>query len=149
MSSRTAVQIREFAAADLDGALALWSETEGLGLNESDTHEALHRFLDRNRGFSAVATSADGCVVGTVLCGHDGRRGTINHLAVAVAYRRQGIAARLLEHCFKRLEQAQVPRCNVFIYNENAEGTKFWARNGFEAATTWKTLQKRLDLNRD
>lgn len=149
MSPRPACRIREFVADDLDGALGLWSGTEGLGLNESDTHEALCRFLDRNEGFSAVAISDDGTVVGAVLCGHDGRRGTIHHLAVAVPYRRQGVARQLLEHCLRRLEAAQVPRCNVFLYNDNAEGTRFWTRNGFEAATIWKTLQKRLDLNQD
>jgi ribosomal protein S18 acetylase RimI-like enzyme len=144
MSSDPAVRIREFTAADLDAALALWSRSEGVGLNESDTPEDLRRFLDRNPGLSAVATSADGRLIGAALCGHDGRRGAIHHLVVAPPYRRRGVALRLLERCFRRLEQAHVSRCNVFVYHDNAEGMEFWRRLGFEPSATWSTLQKRL-----
>lgn len=144
MSSEATLTIRELFAADLDAVLELWSRTEGLGLNESDTHEALQAFLRRNPGLSAVAASTDGRLIGAVLCGHDGRRGTIHHLAVSRPYRRQGVAKRLLEHCLSRLEQARIPRCNVFLYDDNEEGAKFWVHNGWEAAATWKTLQRRV-----
>ena len=50
----------------------------------------------------------------------------------------------MLGHCLSRLEEAQIPRCNVFLYNDNEEGTQFWVHNGWEAATTWKTLQRRI-----
>jgi N-acetylglutamate synthase len=144
MSSEAGVRVREFLVRDLDGALNLWSRTEGLGLNESDTHDALLRFLDRNPGLSAVATSNEGVVIGAALCGHDGRRGTIHHLAVAPSFRRRGVAKRLLEHCLSGLEGARIPRCNVFLYNDNVEGLKFWSHNGWEVASAWQTVQKRL-----
>ncbi len=47
---------------------ALWAATEGIGLNESDTPEAIARFLDRNPGLSLVALDSTGFIVGTVLC---------------------------------------------------------------------------------
>jgi putative acetyltransferase len=144
MASDPEVTIRELVIADLDGALELWLRTDGLGLNESDTHEALGRFLRRNPGLSAIATAADGSLVGAVLCGHDGRRGTIHHLAVDGPYRRRGVAGRLLEHCLIALGQAKIPRCNVFLYDDNEEGTKFWVHHGWAPATTWKTLQRRI-----
>jgi putative acetyltransferase len=146
MSAGSRVEIRELVAADLDAVLSLWSRTEGLGLNESDTREALERFLGRNPGFSAIAVSADGALVGAVLCGHDGRRGTLHHLAVDKPWRRQGIARRLLEHCLERLAQARIPRCNIFLYLDNEEGAKFWVHNGWEAAVTWQTLQRRVGV---
>jgi putative acetyltransferase len=144
MSASTQVRIREFAPEDLEDALRLWSRTAGLGLNESDTHAALLRFLQRNPGCSAVAVSNDGDVVGAALCGHDGRRGAVHHVAVVEPYRRQGIAKGLLEHCLRQLDTAQIPRCNVYLYNDNVEGAKFWTHNGWEEVTTWRILQKRL-----
>jgi N-acetylglutamate synthase len=56
--------------------LSLWSRTEGIGLNESDTAPEVAKFLLRNPDLSPVALSSDGAVVGAVLRGHDGRRAT-------------------------------------------------------------------------
>jgi len=144
MSAAEQVVVRAFAPADLAGALALWSKTEGIGLNESDTREALERYLARNPGLSAVATTAAGALVGAVLCGHDGRRGSVHHLAVAPAFRRRGIGERLLEHCLARLRDERIPRCNIHVYHDNSEGNAFWRRRGWGKVTTWETLQKRL-----
>jgi ribosomal protein S18 acetylase RimI-like enzyme len=139
----TRTRIRPFVVADYQGARALWERTEGMGLNESDTQAAIESFLKRNPGFSAIAIAHDGEVVGAVLCGHDGRRGFLNHLAVAKTRRGQGIARRLMEFCFARLAAAGIPRCNIFVYDENGAGTKFWVHNGW-SEVTWKTLQKRV-----
>jgi putative acetyltransferase len=143
MSRTTTVSIRAFAAADTPRARELWERTEGIGLNESDTDAAIASFLARNPGLSAVATGADGELLGAVLCGHDGRRGFLHHLAVARAHRRTGLGRRLVEFCFAGLAAEGIPRCNVFVYEDNGEGTKFWLHNGWVEAS-WKTLQKRI-----
>jgi len=135
--------VREFAVSDLDRAIELWSSSDGIGLNESDTRDALLRFLARNPGLSAVAI-AGAALVGAILCGHDGRRGTIHHLAVAPAYRRRGVGSALLEHCLGRLREAEIPRCNLFLYDDNEIGRGFWTRHGWQAAGAWRTWQKRL-----
>ena len=66
--------------ADYPAVRSLWERTEGMGLNESDTPEAIAMFLERNPGLSLVIDSPDGEIVGAVLCGHDGRRGYLHHL---------------------------------------------------------------------
>jgi putative acetyltransferase len=138
-----AVVVRELLPSDLDRAIELWSSSEGLGLNESDTREALLRFLARNPGFSAVAM--DGAqLVAAILCGHDGRRAAVHHLAVAPAHRRRGVGSDLLEYCVSRLREADIPRCNLYLYDDNELGRRFWERHGFQAVSTWKTWQKRL-----
>jgi putative acetyltransferase len=138
-----AVSVREFTASDLDGAIEIWSASDGIGLNESDTRDALLRFLARNPGFSAVAMD-DGHLVGAILCGHDGRRAAIHHLAVAPAWRRRGIGSDLLEYCLRRLREADIPRCNLYLYDDNQVGRSFWERHGFQAVSSWKTWQRRL-----
>lgn len=143
MSHPTETLIRAFVAADYVRARELWERTEGMGLNESDTEAAIGKFLERNAGFSAIATTADGQVIGAVLCGHDGRRGLLHHLAIASAHRGRGIGRQLVDFCFARLAEAGIPRCNIYVYEENGEGTKFWLHNGWYEVT-WKTLQKRV-----
>ena len=143
ITTQQSLDIREFLPVDLDGAIALWSRSDGVGLNESDTRDALLRFLDRNPGLSAVAIASEE-LVGAILCGHDGRRGTIHHLAVASAYRRHGVGSALLEYCLSKLRQAKILRCNLFLYDDNEIGRRFWERHGWQAANTWKTWQRRL-----
>ena len=143
MSSSTTIRIRHFVADDYHRARELWEQTEGMGLNEADTEAAIASYSDRNPGFSAVAAAHDGEVVGAVLCGHDGRRGFLDHLAIAPAHRGTGIGRGLVEFCFARLAAAGIPRCNVFVYEENGEGIRFFLHNGWYEAS-WKTLQKRV-----
>jgi putative acetyltransferase len=138
-----AVAVREFLPTDLDGAIELWARSDGIGLNESDTRPALLRFLARNPGFSAVASAGDE-LAGAILCGHDGRRGTIHHLAVAPAWRRRQVGSALLEHSLARLREAEIPRCNLFLYDDNEIGRRFWEHHGWQAAAGWKTWQRRL-----
>lgn len=140
------ISYRAFTSEDYQPAVDLWSRIEGLGLNESDTPEAISAFLARNPGFSAIATDALGDVVGTVLCGHNGRAGFIQHLAVAVEYRGLGIAKRLLDYAFERLAEANIPRCNIFVYNDNHQSNSFWLNNGWADPTTWRVLQKHIPL---
>ena len=87
--------IRPMVMTDYEAVRPLWESCEGIGLNDADRPGALRRYLARNPGMSFVARDGDS-VVGAVLCGHDGRRGYLNHLAVPPAYRRQGIARRRL-----------------------------------------------------
>ena len=132
MPSTSTVLIRPFVVADYESAVKLWSEIEGLGLNESDTHEAIEAFLERNPNFSAVA-EVEGVIVGTVLCGHNGRAGSLNHLAVSETQRNRGIGQSLVNYSFTKLAEAKIPRCNIFVYTENEVGNRFWLRSGESA----------------
>jgi putative acetyltransferase len=146
MSHKHNIQIREFGAADYDCAVDFWSAIEGITLNESDTKEAVAAFLDRNPGFSAIATDSAGEVVGAVLCGHNGRAGSLYHLAVAMELRGSGLARRLVEFCFSKLAEANIPRCNIFVYTDNDLGNRFWLNSGWNDPTTWKVLQKHVSM---
>jgi len=116
--------------ADYDAALALWRSSDGVVLNESDSREAFAQFLERNPGLSLVARARNQ-IVATVLCGHDGRRGYLHHLVVASAYRRNSVATRLVTQCLARLHALHIPKCNIFLLRDNAEGRLFWERNGW------------------
>jgi putative acetyltransferase len=142
MTELSGIQIRAFAENDISGALELWSNVEGLGLTESDTPETIGLFLERNPSFSAVALTPDNRIVGAVLCGHNGRAGSLYHLAVATSARGLGIGRALVTYCFERLTEPGIPRCNIFVYTDNDEGNRFWMRNEWIDPTKWKVLQK-------
>lgn len=131
-------------AVDLPAALALWQVTEGMGLGESDKPERLAAFLGRNPGLSAVATQGDGALVGAVLCGDDGRRGYLHHLAVVRERRKQGIARALVAYCFAGLAAREIEKCNIFLYADNAEGERFWQRAGWVVRGDLKVMQKNV-----
>ena len=79
---------------DYDQAMELWQRTPELGVSpRSNPRERIGAYLARNPGLSTVAI-ADGHVIGTVLCGHDGRKGSIYNVTVSPEYRRQGIARK-------------------------------------------------------
>lgn len=127
---------------DHASVLALWRRTEGMGLGESDERDAIDRFLCRNPGMSAVAVAAEGALVGAVLCGHDGRRGYLHHLAVDASHRGRGIARALIVWCFAKLAAEKIPKCNVFLFIHNAAGRAFWEHDGWSYRGDLQVLQK-------
>jgi putative acetyltransferase len=136
------VQLRAMGAADYAAAFALWRATEGIGLSESDSEPAVAAFLRRNPGMSSVAVGEAGELLGAVLCGTDGRRGYLHHLAVPPRERGRGIGARLVSRCFEQLAAAGIPKCNVFLYTENHAGASFWEHNGWRARADLRVMQK-------
>jgi N-acetylglutamate synthase len=129
------ISIRPMAAADYDAVSHLWQNTAGVGLSRADSREAITAYLARNPGLSQVAyLEEEGCslLVGAVLCGHDGRRGLLHHLAVLPEYRRQGIGRALVDCCIKGLAGEGIDKCHLFVFNENEAGQRFWKGNGWK-----------------
>jgi N-acetylglutamate synthase len=125
------VTTREFVLADYDDAIALWSGVEGVEICEGDSREEMAEYLERNPGLSRVA-EAEGKMVGVALCGHDGRRGWIYHLAVAPKYRRQKVGKLLLDACVDGLRATGLKRAIILVAGDNPGGQQFWLRNGWE-----------------
>ena len=122
---------REFFTDDYDAAIRLWRRVEGLEIAEGDDREGLAQFLKRNRGLSRVAIDG-AAIVGVALCGHDGRRGHVYHLAVDPAYQRCGLGKRLLDECLNGLRSAGVKRVIIMVADDNQRGAEFWKRQGWE-----------------
>lgn len=136
-----AITTTEFTMADYDEAIAFWREQAGVGLNESDSPENVSAFLERNRGMSVVARDGQR-VVGAVLCGHDGRRGYLHHLAVAPSHRKRGLGRELVERCLDSLRAAGVAKCNVFLYADNSDGRAFWEAVGYRRRCDLAVMQR-------
>jgi ribosomal protein S18 acetylase RimI-like enzyme len=133
--------IAEMCADDYDEVLALWQRCEGVGLSPSDSQEGVCSFLLRNPGLSLVARQDDR-IVGAVLCGHDGRRGYLYHLAVAAEWRRRGLGQALVEACLTRLAAAGIPKATIVVYTHNQDGQRFWSRLGWKQRADLVVLQQ-------
>jgi ribosomal protein S18 acetylase RimI-like enzyme len=128
------VSLQEFSMEDYLDACAFWRDTPGVGLSISDQPDAIAAFLARNPGLSFVARHGR-ALAGTVLCGHDGRRGYLYHAAVEPLYRRTGLGRRLVAASMRGLAEAGIVRCHLMVYADNAQGLEFWRRLGaFERA---------------
>jgi putative acetyltransferase len=125
------IETREFSIEDYAAAVELWKKVEGVEIAEGDSKDEITRYLLRNPGLSRVA-SAGSIIVGVALCGHDGRRGYIYHLAVDPNFQRRGVGKRLLDECLDRLRGTGVTRVLVMVAKDNPRGRDFWRSNGWE-----------------
>ena len=128
---KSGIETREFLIGDYEAAVELWKRVEGLDIAEGDDRESIGRFLKQNRGLSRIAT-AGSTVVGAALCGHDGRRGYIYHLAVAPNYQGRRLGQQLVDECLEGLRHAGLERANILVAKDNPRGLAFWRRTGWE-----------------
>lgn len=115
---------------DYDAVMALWQACDGLLLREADSRGGIGRYLRRNPGLSFVAETGEQ-LIGTIMAGHDGRRGYIQHLAVAESVRGQGVAGRLLELCLEALKAEGIEKSHVHVQTDNPGGRRYWIARGF------------------
>ena len=111
--------------------------------NGEESIEALEFYIDRNAGYSFVVKD-NGKIIGAIMCGHDGRRGLIHHLAVSSDYRRQGIGKKLLDMALEKLKAVGIKKCALFVLKENKTGEAFYKALGWKEEDIIKTYCKIL-----
>ncbi len=131
------IEITKFSMPDYEEVTVFWSSIPEVGLDDADSFSSMESFLIRNPGLSFIARNGEE-LIGAVLCGHDGRRGYLHHLAVHLDYRGRGIGERLVNNCLSALSQRGISRCNIFIYSHNEKGKEFWGKTGW---TTYDGLE--------
>ncbi len=108
----------------------LWI-TCGNGLNDKDdSYEGIEKYLKRNPNTSYVAV-LDKKVVGAILCGHDGRRGIIQHACVSPDCRRMGIGKKLVDLALEALKKEGINKVLLVAFKKNDAGNAFWESQGF------------------
>ena len=123
--------IRVMTIDDYDGVYALWKKIKGFGIRSiDDSREGVERFLKRNPTTSVVAVE-DGKVVGSILCGHDGRRGCLYHVCVDEAYRRHGIGKDMVVYAMKALQDEKINKVSLIAFTQNDIGNAFWNTIGW------------------
>jgi ribosomal protein S18 acetylase RimI-like enzyme len=100
--------------------------------------QAIHQQKPRA---SFVARDAAGGIVGAVIAGSVGVRGTISHVAVAPEARRRGIASGLVRRSLGSFREAGVRRIFLFVVDEAQSGRAFWQAQGFRTTLGETTME--------
>ena len=117
--------------ADYAAVVELWRNCEGLSIRDADSCAGVERYLARNPGLSFVAVQ-NARIVGSIMAGHDGKRGYIQHLAVAERARQRGIASRLVASCVDALKAEGIEKSHVHVLKNNQAGNAYWSRLGWQ-----------------
>lgn len=134
--SSNAYSIRPMRIEDYDAVAALWQHTENMALREADSRDAIAAYLTHNPDLSFVATVGES-IVGAILAGTDGRRGYVQHLAVDVPYRKQGLGEQLLTAVTSALSARGIHKTHLFVLNENTYAQRYYE---------WLNWQRRDDI---
>lgn len=116
---------------DYDDVYRLWTLTKGMGLNNlDDTKTGINIFLQRNPNTCFVATFHNE-IIGTIISGHDGRRGYIYHTAVSEKFRKKGIGQKLVTSSLSALKTEGINKVALVVFSKNKLGNLFWEKIGF------------------
>ncbi len=111
------VEYRIMNMGDYDEAYDLWIKC-GNGLNDKDdSREGIEKYLKRNPTTSYVAV-CDGKLAGVILCGHDGRRGIIQHACVSPDFRRLGIGGKLVDLALDALKEEGINKVLLVAFKK-------------------------------
>ena len=131
MCNKETVILREMQLEDYKQVYQLWLTIDGFGIRSiDDSYEGVERFLKRNPTTSVVA-ELDGHIVGSILCGHDGRRGCFYHVCVHKDYRKRGIGKSMAVFCMKALQKEKINKVSLIAFKTNEVGNRFWRGLGW------------------
>jgi ribosomal protein S18 acetylase RimI-like enzyme len=116
-----------FSKDNCKDVLEFWANIPGIHLhsNGEDSIDGIAAFLERNTGCSFIVKD-DNKIIGAIMCGHDGRRGLIHHLAVDTQYRRLGIGKKLMQMSLEQLQNVGIKKCALFVLKGNDIGESFY-----------------------
>ena len=126
------ITYRYMDTADYDQVSALWARIRGFGIRSiDDSREGVARFLKRNPQTSVVALDGEK-IVGSILCGHDGRQACFYNVCVDEGYRKQGIGRHMAQMCADTLRADHINRVYLIAFKKNEAGNAFWHKIGWQ-----------------
>lgn len=135
------MEIRVFRQGDFDEVITLWERCDLLR-PWNDPEMDIERKMQYGAELFLVA-EVSGEVVGTVMGGYDGHRGSAYYLGVHPDYRGRGIANALITRLEKKLIARGCPKLQIMVREENDLVTGLYERIGYDQQETI-TLGKRL-----
>ena len=122
--------IRVGRPPDVDPVLDLWTRS-GAEPTHTDNAAALLALVEHH-GSALLVAEDRGILVGSILAGWDGWRGSIYRLVVARTHRRQGLARRLLAAAESHLSEVGAARIQAVVVETEPLATGFWRASGWE-----------------
>lgn len=124
--------IRTMKDEDYEKVRALWLTISGFGIRSiDDSKEGVISFIRRNPTTSIVCEE-DGEIIGSILCGHDGRSACFYHVCVREDKRRQGIGRAMVQKALEALHSENINKVTLIAFTKNDIGNKFWQNTGWK-----------------
>lgn len=139
--------IRSMTIEDYFEASTLWQNTPGMGLRGlDDTFEGIKFFLEYNPELSIVYEE-DGRVEGTVLCGFDGKRAYLYHVAISEKVKGRAIGRQMIKHLEDVLKAKNINGVALVAFCDNIVGNKFWDNLGYHPRKDLYYRDKNLNID--
>jgi ribosomal protein S18 acetylase RimI-like enzyme len=123
------IALRPATVDDIDDVLAFW--LQAAEPTSTDSADALDTLLHRDPG-ALIVGETDGKIVGSVIAGWDGWRGSIYRLAVGPEHRRHGLGQSLLRAAEDRLRGLGVRRSHAIVMASSGDAVAFWDATDWE-----------------
>jgi ribosomal protein S18 acetylase RimI-like enzyme len=91
----------------------------------TDDLRSVDRLIAYDPG-AVIVAEIEGRIVGSVIVGWDGWRGSIYRLAVAPSHRRQGLGSQLVGAAEGRLARLGAVRLQAIVVEGDLQATSFW-----------------------
>ena len=121
--------------------IALWEKC-GLTRPWNDPDKDIDRKLTDENGAFFVLLRGDR-LIGSVMAGYDGHRGSINYLCVDPDYQTAGLGKMLMSRCEAFLTARGCPKINLMVRQGNEKVLRFYEQLGY-AEEKAVSLGKRL-----
>lgn len=125
---------------DIPEVIALLREAPETAFCEWEDDLLLSGHLAVSDGLCRVAREG-GRLVGALIAGSYGVRGTISHIAVDRGYRRAGVARLLVDEALREFRGRGIHRVFLFVLEDNDAASGLWATAGFRPTTGERTLE--------
>ncbi|MBT0723897.1 GNAT family acetyltransferase [Rosenbergiella sp. S61] len=140
------MEIRVFEQQDIDEVITLWERCDLLR-PWNDPELDIERKLRHDADLFLVVVLS-GQIVGSVMGGYDGHRGSAYYLAVHPDYQGRGFANALMNRLEKKLIARGCPKLNLQIRDDNDLALGFYEKLDYEINEV-TSLGKRLIEDRE
>lgn len=124
------MEIRVFRQDDFEEVITLWERCDLLR-PWNDPEMDIERKMNHDPELFLVA-EVGGEIVGSVMGGYDGHRGSAYYLGVHPEFRGRGIANALLNRLEKKLIARGCPKINLMVREENDSVLAMYEHLGYE-----------------
>lgn len=121
--------IRTATTADAPSVLKLWSAVDNP--SATDTERALNGLLTRDPD-SLLLAEDNSEIIGSLIVGWDGWRGSFYRLAVHPGRRRQGLATALVRAGEQKLAEMGAVRLTAIVANDEHAALELWESVGYD-----------------
>ncbi|NET04164.1 MAG: GNAT family N-acetyltransferase [Symploca sp. SIO2B6] len=125
------VEITTTTRQDIPEIIALMKNSPEVSWCEWEDISILEKAILDNPNTNLVAKKSNK-IIGAIIGGSFGVRGTISHLLVKESYRYQGLGCALAKQALKSFKLLGIQRIFLFVINDNLVGYNFWHKMGFQ-----------------